>query len=77
MKQIDGLKGHSANWIYQLAHDGHWKRPAGPGVKATPAKPEPKGEKLSGSVRCDHCEVMTEYDPCQACGKKLTRKWRG
>jgi len=64
-------RGHSANWIYQLASAGGWKRGAGPAAKAVPEKPAPTGEHLRGRVRCKHCESMTEYDPCEHCGKAV------
>jgi len=53
--------------IYRRAKMEGWKRPK--------AEKPPKGEQLSGSVRCNHCGTMTDYDPCRSCGKKLTRKW--
>jgi len=62
--------------VYGRASKEHWKRPPGPGVKGTaaPAKPEPKGEHLRGRVRCPSCESMTEYDPCEHCGKAIKFK---
>jgi hypothetical protein len=51
------------------AKAGGWKRPKTPAAKA-----EPKGTKLSGSVRCTSCDVHTSYDPCEHCGHKLRGK---
>lgn len=75
IKQIKEARGHSGNWVYQLASDGKWKRP-NPGAAAKPAAAAPKGEQLSGNVRCTNpeCGQWTAFDPCQSCGKKLNRK---
>ena len=77
IKKIPEGRGHSGNWIYQLASDGKWKRP-NPGAAAKPAAAAPTermAEKLAGRVRCTSCDLWTEYDHCEACGKKLKRNW--
>lgn len=54
--------------IYSTASRMGWKRPPGPGVKASAARME-----LPGNVRCPSCESMTKFDPCEHCGKKVRR----
>jgi len=44
-------------------------------VPAAAAPTERMGEKLAGKVRCTSCDLWTEYDPCENCGKKLKRNW--
>lgn len=76
--KIPEARGHSGNWIYQLASDGGWKRPK-PGAAASPAAVAavPKGHALSGSVKCPNpeCGGWTDFDPCRKCGQPLKRKW--
>lgn len=66
VKEIARTVKKSVSVIYGWSSEGKWQRPKPGTAGAT---------QLSGSVRCDHCTVMTAYDPCQHCGKKLTRKW--
>lgn len=54
--------------VHNRAKAQHWPKR---GKKAA----APKGEKLSGATRCNHCQVMTEHDPCDKCGSKLKRNW--
>lgn len=73
--------------LYYYVKTNGWKRPGtakasrpNPGVAAPPAAaaPTPKGDKLSGEVRCtneEECGRMTAFDPCSYCGVKLKRKW--
>jgi hypothetical protein len=63
--------------VYLRAKKGGWKRP-NPGAAASPAAAAPTermAEKLAGRVRCTSCDLWTEYDPCENCGKKLKRNW--
>lgn len=73
--EIARKAGKSVAGIYYYASSRGWKRPdaAKPAAKAPPT---PKGQQLSGSVKCTNpdCGVMTDYDPCRRCGKKLARK---
>lgn len=74
--EIAKAAGCSVATIYTRASEGKWERPKGhdaPLVKT--AAVVPQGHKLSGTVRCNHCERMTGYDPCEHCHKTLTRKW--
>jgi len=69
--------GRSVQTIYGWASEGKWKRPnTGAAVVPAAAAPTPKGEQLSGSVRCTNpeCGQWTDFDPCRSCGKKLNRK---
>jgi len=59
--------------VYYHAKKRSWKRPNPP---AGATAPTPAGEKLGGRIHCSSCTLMTEYDPCQHCGKKLKRAWR-
>lgn len=63
--------GISGAGVFYHANAHHWPKRASGRKKAA----APKGEKLSGSTRCGHCQVLTAFDPCQHCGKKLERKW--
>jgi len=69
--------GRSVQTIYGWASAGAWKRP-NPGAAASPAAAAPtesKRETLPGKVRCTSCDLWTEHDPCDHCGKKLKRNW--
>lgn len=69
--------GRSIDVIYYYAKSRKWKRPnPGAAAKSAAAAPTPKGEPLSGNVRCPNpaCGQWTAFDPCQSCGKKLNRK---
>ena len=73
-KEIGKAFGVTDSAVYLRANALGWKRPKrGAAAAAAPVKP-PAGEQLPGSVRCPHCSIMTDYDPCRACGKKV-RKW--
>lgn len=67
VKEIARTVKKSTTMIYQWSSTGGWKRPK-------TDKP-PVGEQLKGSVRCNWCLTMTDFDPCRACGKKLKRSW--
>ena len=59
--------------VYDHAKAHKWpKRPRG-GSRAKPVR-EPKGEQLRARVRCPGCESMTEWDPCEHCGKAIAFK---
>jgi len=63
--------------VYYYASSRKWKRP-NPGAAAKPAAAAPTermAEKLAGRVRCTSCDLWTDYDPCENCGKKLKRGW--
>jgi len=63
--------------VYLRAKAGRWQRPKS-GATASPAAAapaDPKRETLPGKVRCTSCDLWTEYDPCEHCGKKLKRNW--
>jgi hypothetical protein len=49
---------------YHSAKEG-WKRPKAPKAAA--------GEQLPGKVRCPHCKLWTDRDPCSSCGKKVRK----
>jgi len=72
--KITAAFGRSAASIYSLASAGRWKRPPGRAWHARRCLPTPKGEHLRGRVRCAACQSMTEYDPCEHCGKAIAFK---
>lgn len=61
--------GVTTTSIYNWAKAGKWKRPE----KRTP--PAQGGSELGGRVRCPHCQLHTEKDPCEACGKPVRKKF--
>lgn len=76
--------GVSGSAVALWAKAGKWKRPkpgapdraAAVAAPVAPPPPEPSGMKLSGRVRCTNagCGQMTEWDPCEYCGRELERK---
>jgi len=58
--------------VYARAKAGGWKRPKKSAQAAAAAR---TGTKLGGSITCNWCQLKTEYDPCEKCGKTLKRSW--
>jgi len=70
---IGGRAGVSGQTVRNYAAAGGWKRPK-KAAKAAAAAAR-TGTKLGGSITCNWCQLKTEYDPCEKCGKTLKRSW--